>query len=178
MSQKTCKKCGKLGHNARTCGKVRVIKVPQFKRRCHKCGNLGHNARTCGKVPHAEAPDETTERKTLVEKGREILEQEAVKAPRVPIDGTKPQKGLWLVNPTTKRCAGIIAYVRKAGDIVWRDFYGVFVESNQATVATAGYKYAEEKPIGDDWVYLHLGGWEKSPKMREAVFPTDTLTIE
>jgi len=174
MKEKTCKKCGKLGHNVRTCGKERVVYEPQFKRQCQKCGNLGHNARTCGKVPHPEQ-EQVSERKTLVEIGRDLLEQEAVKAPRIPVDGTKPQKGLWLVNPDKKRCAGLIAYVKKSGKVVWRDFYGVFVDSSQASIIGSGYKYLEDKPTGDDWVYLNLGGWDKNPNMREAIIPLEEL---
>lgn len=53
-----CGRCGKSGHNARTCRSKEVVKAaerpaPARKgtsgRKCGKCGKSGHNARTCGK---------------------------------------------------------------------------------------------------------------------------------
>lgn len=47
-SQRICGKCGKPGHNARTCGTERAVKSPKAgTRKCGKCGQTGHNARTC-----------------------------------------------------------------------------------------------------------------------------------
>ena len=45
---KRCKKCGKLGHNSRTCGKEgnKTIKKKGV-RICSHCGGEGHNVRTC-----------------------------------------------------------------------------------------------------------------------------------
>jgi len=43
---KRCKKCGKLGHNSRTCGKEKV-KKKRGVRICSNCGSEGHNIRTC-----------------------------------------------------------------------------------------------------------------------------------
>ena len=57
-AKSTCAKCGKAGHNSRTCTsskKPKVKKVPKLKRitrnknKCGKCGDYGHNARTCVK---------------------------------------------------------------------------------------------------------------------------------
>jgi len=45
-----CGKCGKSGHNARTCGKSGKPTVKRARARqntCGKCGGKGHNARTC-----------------------------------------------------------------------------------------------------------------------------------
>lgn len=45
-----CGKCGKTGHNARTCGKgpkVKRSKAPGRQKTCGKCGQKGHNRRTC-----------------------------------------------------------------------------------------------------------------------------------
>ena len=50
---KRCKKCGKLGHNSRTCGKERVEKKKKGVRICSNCGEEGHNVRTCP-VIHGE----------------------------------------------------------------------------------------------------------------------------
>lgn len=73
QNKRTCKKCGKPGHNARSCGKqrkrppkkkrnkngkkvstkratnIKHSKSTRKKRRCGKCKNFGHNARTCKK---------------------------------------------------------------------------------------------------------------------------------
>lgn len=46
-SQRVCGKCGKPGHNARTCGTERAVKPAKGTRKCSKCGEVGHNARTC-----------------------------------------------------------------------------------------------------------------------------------
>ena len=52
-----CGKCGKTGHNKRTCGRaskthrVKPSWMPHaaigIKRKCKKCGKLGHMAKTC-----------------------------------------------------------------------------------------------------------------------------------
>lgn len=45
---KRCKKCGKLGHNSRTCGKEKnKIVKKKGVRICSHCGLEGHNVRTC-----------------------------------------------------------------------------------------------------------------------------------
>lgn len=46
--KRKCGKCGKSGHNARTCGKVdnQPVKV-KGKKICGHCGGVGHNKRTC-----------------------------------------------------------------------------------------------------------------------------------
>lgn len=159
---RTCKKCGKPGHFAKTCGKEKVILTPKGTRQCGKCMSYGHNARTCGQPRAAVLPPP----KTMTEIGHEIL---TAKAPRIPIDGTKPQKGLWIVNPDRKRCAGLISYVKRTGEVVWRDFYGVFTESSQRTFSESGYKYAEDKPVGEDWRYLQLSGWETNSELRNSI---------
>ena len=47
-SQRVCGKCGKAGHNARTCGTESTTKpVNGGSRTCRKCGEKGHNSRTC-----------------------------------------------------------------------------------------------------------------------------------
>ena len=43
-----CSKCGKDGHNSRTCGKTK-IKTKSKPRICTNCGKEGHNKRTCSK---------------------------------------------------------------------------------------------------------------------------------
>ena len=43
---KSCGKCGKLGHNSRTCGRKLTVKVSGH-RVCSNCGIAGHNIRTC-----------------------------------------------------------------------------------------------------------------------------------
>jgi hypothetical protein len=56
-SGRRCGKCGKLGHNARTCKGEEVAKKPSTKSRiprkhrkkCSICGTFDHNARTCEK---------------------------------------------------------------------------------------------------------------------------------
>ena len=48
---KRCKKCGKLGHNSRTCGRKLIKKEKTRKPTvCSICGLEGHNSRTCTKV--------------------------------------------------------------------------------------------------------------------------------
>ena len=52
-----CGKCGKTGHNKRTCGRASKTHRPKatgrphaaigIKRKCKKCGKLGHMAKTC-----------------------------------------------------------------------------------------------------------------------------------
>lgn len=46
MAKRRCGKCGKTGHNSRTCKKNPVLKTAK-RRTCGKCGNIGHNSRTC-----------------------------------------------------------------------------------------------------------------------------------
>ena len=43
---KTCKKCGKKGHNSRTCGRIKLV-IKSGCRVCSNCGIEGHNIRTC-----------------------------------------------------------------------------------------------------------------------------------
>lgn len=43
-----CSRCGKRGHNVRSCPKSGKA---WFRQRCSRCGEYGHNARTC---PHTE----------------------------------------------------------------------------------------------------------------------------
>ena len=55
-----CGKCGKTGHNKRTCGRVskthrvkatgRPHAAIGIKRKCKKCGQMGHMAKTCDGV--------------------------------------------------------------------------------------------------------------------------------
>lgn len=171
MAQKTCQKCGKLGHNARTCGKEKVAYQPTFQRQCGICQGFGHNARTCTGTPQVE----TVKRDTLLEVGRQLLAQEAVKVERIEVDGVTPQRGLWLVNTEKKRCAGLISMVRKSGEIVWKDFDGTLIESAQTRLVDSGYKYLADKPVGSEWSYLHLCAWSESPIMRETLENPDGL---
>ena len=49
-----CGKCGKTGHNNRTCGRASKTGRPHaaigIKRKCKKCGQMGHMAKTCDGV--------------------------------------------------------------------------------------------------------------------------------
>lgn len=165
---RACSKCGQLGHNVKTCGKVKVVKEPSFQRKCTKCQGFGHNSRTClGK--------EANERKTLLDKGLEILAQQNKKAERIEVDGVTPHRGLWLVNEKKKRCAGLISIIKKSGNIVWKDFDGVLVNSTQERIISAGYKYLFDKPEGEDWTYLHLGVWESNPNTRQIIPESEQL---
>ena len=162
---KVCSKCKQAGHNAATCGKERIVKPPPtFQRQCQQCLGYGHKKRTC--LGQAGKPDNST-RKSLVDIGREILAEQKKKVERIEVDGITPATGLWLVNPTRKRCAGMISRVKRTGEILWHDFYGMNAYSKQKDLINDGYKYLADMPSGEDWSYLHLGEWNNNSTMRQ-----------
>lgn len=132
-------------------------------RKCGKCGGTGHNARTCknNKTKDTEKP------KTYGEIGRKILAQNKQKTEKIEINGIKPQRGLWLVNKARKRVAGKIQLVRRKGVIVWKDFAGVFVNSEQQIIIDSGYSYFFVMPKGNGWKYLNCGTWTDNCVMRK-----------
>lgn len=53
-----CGKCGKPGHNSRSCGKKKTEKRTRKPRKtytCSICGGSGHNKKTCSNPPNPEA---------------------------------------------------------------------------------------------------------------------------
>lgn len=42
-----CRKCGKPGHNARTCGSAKAVAKTKSLKQCSFCAEFGHNKRTC-----------------------------------------------------------------------------------------------------------------------------------
>jgi hypothetical protein len=66
-----CKKCGKAGHNARTCGRedkpAKKSAGEVAARACKKCGKPGHNARTCGREDKPEKKATAPARSATVE---------------------------------------------------------------------------------------------------------------
>ena len=123
---------------------------------CKNCGQSGHNRATC-RAGKEELPEKY-----------KILQESRAKVERVEINGNIPQKGLWLVNPTTNRVAGKILFVKRKGQIVWSDFMAAQVESEQSTFIQSGYEYRNDLPTGEQWKYLNLGEWSKNFVMKES----------
>jgi hypothetical protein len=106
-------------------------------RHCSKCGLAGHYSSTCGT-------------KTVIQTATEEVPTEKVNA--VPVESTsddgtttfsKPRKGLWLANQTSKKVAGKIMYVKSDGTVVYESPLGASVESSPETIVDAGYTYVE-----------------------------------
>jgi hypothetical protein len=162
---RVCGKCKQPAtHNKKTCGKPSIKKEPSFRRQCSRCQGWAHNVRTCQN--QLGKPVDSV-RKTLADKGREILTEQNKKVERVAVDGVTPATGLWLVNPARKRCAGLISRVKRTGEILWHDFYGMNAYSKQKDLINDGYKYIADMPSGEDWAYLHLGEWNNDSTMRQ-----------
>ena len=55
-----CKRCGKEGHNSRTCSQVKkVITKKKRKYVCKLCGGQGHSKKTCRKRSNETIPQVT-----------------------------------------------------------------------------------------------------------------------
>lgn len=134
-------------------------------RHCRKCNLSGHNSATCKYVPCESQP------KSLKEIGREILQQDSIKAPRIEIDGLTPRRGLFIINATKKRCAGKILRIKKNGNVLWQTFHGVIVESKQSVLIAEHYKYSVDIPKEKDYTYLQLGEWTNDSTMKNVDEP-------
>lgn len=98
-------------------------------RQCGNCGQTGHNVRTCKK-----------------QRQEDYLSSLPQEVDREAINGVKPKRGLWIVNPERQRIAGKILYVRKSGQVVYENKLGAHVESEQDTIERSGYQYVELEP--------------------------------
>jgi len=139
-----CSKCGKPGHNAATCGKVKEVKnlAHVGKRRCGLCGQLGHNARTCPNKNKTETQINSEEsRLRAKEEAHRLLQQQRQKKERIPINDIVPKKGYWIVNVDKKKVAGRISYFKKSGEVVWEDTLGTFIATEQIKFINNGYEY-------------------------------------
>jgi len=110
------------------------VKLSKNKRKCSVCNKIGHNARTC---PNKNKTQEN------IPMGHQILQEQKKKIQRKDIDGIIPKKGMWLINPKTKKVAGKISYINKKGEIVWEDSLGTFITSSHETISNSGYKYVD-----------------------------------
>jgi len=150
---RTCGKCHKPGHNKATCGKEPKLKsVSTGNRACGNCGLPGHNRATC-------ASESSEYRETLKDQGRRILASERRAVDSVDVQGVTPRKGLWLLNTLRNRIAGQILDVKTNGQILWEDFAGVQVETEQNRLIDSGYQYADDIPVGE-WQCLIMGTWQ------------------
>jgi hypothetical protein len=119
------------------------------KRKCSICNTLGHNARTC---PEKDKPIEQSlnvkptstlseAKKKEKELGHSILAAQKKKVEREEINGLTPQKGLWVINSTSRKIAGKIVKVKRNGDIVWKSSSGASIVTNQQKIREEGYSY-------------------------------------
>jgi len=87
------------------------------------------------------------------EVGRKLRADKRRKQEVKEIGGVLPARGMWLVNPKTRRVAGRILRVRKNGKIVVLSLYGSHVEHDQDAIINNGYQYTKGTPRGK-WVFL------------------------
>jgi len=154
-----CGNCKQPGHYTSTCPQREKVEVAHAflskqkqkrQNKCGKCGRLGHNIRNCT-LESSEQPREDNFRKTLKDIGREILEQQQKKIGKIDIDGVQPKKGLWVVNPLTKRVAGKISRIKKNGLLVIDKGKDCTFNTTQEAIIRSGYKYYQNKPQGEGW---------------------------
>lgn len=117
-------------------------------RHCKTCGNSGHNSRTCGRVK-TENPVETTQPQP--ETPTEALVAN-LDGHRTIAQYAEPKRGLWVVNPSRKRVAGKILYVKADNKtFVYVDGYTAHHESIVDKVQAAGYQFVELEPFMLYW---------------------------